>query len=167
MFKSNKIPSPYQCDPLNNAEMCQLFFNVTDYIPGQDADQNYVNTTCKCALDGENGFCGQVLGAYEYEDSLTALKPVLEKSNCHTLDRFDFRAHKDVCGVGYGNTWKDAVQQRFKVNHWPYINAKEPVSTCLEGALSDSLSNLSKDLSNVLSTLSVFVTFVLVLVVSA
>jgi hypothetical protein len=58
-----------------------------------------------------NGFCGQVLGASEYSNALYALKPVLEKSNCHTLDRFNYRAHKDICGIGPGAAWSDAVNK--------------------------------------------------------
>jgi hypothetical protein len=60
--------------------------------------------------DGTKGFCGSVLGTIEYKDALYALKPVLEKSNCHTLDRHDFRAHRDTCGIGFNDDWKDAVE---------------------------------------------------------
>lgn len=55
------------------------------------------------------GYCGQVLGTAAYEDALYVLKPVLEKSNCHTLDRWDFRAHRDTCGVGPDEAWAAAV----------------------------------------------------------
>ena len=37
----NKVLDPatnYQCDPTNNEEFCSLYFNVTDYVPGKDAD---------------------------------------------------------------------------------------------------------------------------------
>jgi ribosomal protein L22 len=62
-------------------------------------------------MDGNNnkGFCGSVLGTTDYEAALYALKPILEKSNCHTLDRHDFRAHKDTCGIGLTPAWQDAV----------------------------------------------------------
>jgi len=57
-------------------------------------------------MDSDSGgYCGQILGAIEYEDSLTAVKPILERSNCHTLDRHNFRAHKDICGVGFTSAW--------------------------------------------------------------
>ena len=105
-----KIPSPYECDPRDNLEQCQLYFNISSYQPGKEADQSFVNTTCKCAMDGVHGYCGEVLGTKEYQDSLYALKPVLERSNCHTLDRYDFRSHKDTCGIGFGSSWKDAVE---------------------------------------------------------
>lgn len=61
-------------------------------------------------MDGDNGFCGSVLGASEYEAHLAALKPVLLQSRCHTLDRDDMRAHKDICGVGMTSQWQLAVK---------------------------------------------------------
>lgn len=106
------IDSPYMCDPTDNEKKCQLFFNVTNYIPGKQSEQRYIETTCRCAMDGRDkvGYCGQVLGTEAYENSLYVLKPVLEKSNCHTLDRWDFRAHRDTCGVGPDEAWAAAVQ---------------------------------------------------------
>lgn len=100
-------------------------------------------------MDGVNshGFCGEVLGTFEYEEALTALKPLLERSNCHTLDRHDFRSHRDICGVGFNELWIEAVEQRYHVNHWPYYNVAEPQKTCFAQSFYDSLENLSKDLS--------------------
>ena len=140
-FLGNKITSPFACDPSENSEQCQLFFNTTDYQPGNDATQRFVNTTCKCAMDGTNshGFCGSVLGTEEYQIALSALKPVLERSNCHTLDRHEFRAHKDICGVGFVDLWKEAVDWRYRVNHWPYYNVAEPQKTCFANSFYDSL----------------------------
>ena len=48
--------------------MCQLFFNTSDTKAGFNSTQKFVNTTCKCAMDGidTNGFCGAILGADEY-----------------------------------------------------------------------------------------------------
>lgn len=69
----------------------------------------------------------------------------MEKSNCHTLDRHEFRAHRDTCGIGFVRQWKDAVEQLYRVNHWPYVNADLPVSECMEKAITSSLLNLSKD----------------------
>jgi len=116
-FDGRTIAAPYQCDPTNNEIKCELYFNITKFTPGQEgtSEQNYFNTTCKCAMDGNpnKGFCGSVLGTQAYQDALYALKPVLEKSNCHTLDRFDFRAHRDTCGIGFSESWKDAVSTRY------------------------------------------------------
>jgi len=55
---------------------------------------------CKCALDGDNGFCDEIIGTKEYFSALHANKLVLEKSLCHTLDRNSMAAHADVCGTG-------------------------------------------------------------------
>ena len=84
------------------------------------------------------------MGTSEYSVALAAIKPVLEKSNCHTLDRYDFRAQKDVCGVGPGRLWESAVKERFVINYWPYVNAGETVKNCVEKTFVDSFVNLSK-----------------------
>jgi hypothetical protein len=65
-------------------------------------------------MDGDNGFCGSVLGTSVYVNYLASLLPVLTQSLCHTLDRDDMKAHKDVCGIGFthiGDQWSTAVQQ--------------------------------------------------------
>lgn len=144
-FNSRKTASPYQCDPTNNQDKCQLFFNITDYVPGQDAKQDNIDTTCRCALDGDNGFCGSILGTSEYQDALGAIKPVLERSECHTLDRYDYRAQRDSCGIGSGNIWDNAVNEKFRINYWPYVNAQYGVKDCVEKTFKDSLVNLSRD----------------------
>lgn len=38
------------------------------------------------------GYCGSVLGTQKYKDALEAIKPVLEASKCHTLDRHNWEA---------------------------------------------------------------------------
>ena len=85
-----------------------------------------------------------MMGTSEYSTALGAIKPVLEKSNCHTLDRYDFRAQKDSCGVGPGRLWEQAVKERFIINYWPYVNAGKKVKTCVEKTFVDSYVNLSK-----------------------
>ena len=47
---------------------------------------------CKCAMDGDNGYCGEVLGTKIYSDYAKAMLPIYAASNCHTLDRDDIRA---------------------------------------------------------------------------
>jgi hypothetical protein len=37
-FKHRQIVTPYQCDPRDNENKCQLFFNTTDYVPGKEAN---------------------------------------------------------------------------------------------------------------------------------
>lgn len=62
-FNHNRTEAPYKCDPTNNLEFCQLFFNVTIYNAGKEANQSYFEYPCQCAMDGKNGYCGSVLGA--------------------------------------------------------------------------------------------------------
>ena len=104
-----------------------------------------MGTSCKCALDGDNGYCGSILGTSEYQDALLAIKLMLQGSNCHTLDRFDYRAQRELCGIGKGALWSDAVEQKFNISYWPYVNAEGGVKDCVEKTFFDSLSNLSKD----------------------
>lgn len=80
------------CDPVNNAVKCNLFYNTTLYDPKVATEQTSVSTPCKCALDGDNGFCGSVLGTDTYADAMASLRPVLRLSECHTLDRDNMRA---------------------------------------------------------------------------
>lgn len=87
------------------------------------------------------------MGTREYEDALAAIKPVLEKSNCHTLDRHDMRAQSDACGIGKGRVWDQAVSQLFNINYWPYVNGGEYVKECIEKTFVDSLNNLSKEMA--------------------
>lgn len=71
--------------------------------------------------------------------------PVYTASACHTLDRDSLLAQKDVCGIGKTKIWREAVSLEYKVNQWPYVNAKKETKDCFEMTLRDSLTNLSKD----------------------
>lgn len=79
------------------------------YDPAVTTAQSSVTTPCMCALDGDNGFCGSVLGTETYTKAVASLRPILTGSQCHTLDRNDLRAQKDVCGVGQDLLWSEAV----------------------------------------------------------
>lgn len=79
---------------------------------------------------------------------------MLEKSACHTLDRYDFRAQRDICGVGPTEVWADAVSQKFGINYWPYTNADDYVKDCIEKTFVDSLVNLGKDAATTFATVS-------------
>lgn len=47
---------------------------------------------------------------------------MLSNSKCHTLDRNDVRAQRDLCGIGtMDEEWHFAVDLKFNVTHWPYI----------------------------------------------
>lgn len=95
---------------------------------------------CGCAMDGNNGFCSQILGTSYYRSAMEALKRVLEESNCHTLDRYDLRAQRDDCGIREKSDLDLAADFIFNVNHWPLIhNDKE--TNCIKDLFPDSLSN--------------------------
>ena len=55
---------------------------------------------CRCAMDGDSGYCGTVLGTDIYTQNISLVKEMLLKSACHTLDRDNLRAQKDTCGQG-------------------------------------------------------------------
>ena len=63
------------------------------------------------------------MGTLKYQRAVQALRRVMEKSNCHTLDRDSLYAQKDnTCGIGTGNDeWRFAVDQMFNMTYWPYI----------------------------------------------
>lgn len=75
----------------------------------------------------------------------SAIVPVLKASKCHTLDRDDMRAQKDICGIGKTEQWMAAVEAEYRINHWPYVNAKKDTAKCFEKTLRDSPKNLAKD----------------------
>jgi hypothetical protein len=104
-FDGQKIESPYACDPTDNELMCRSFFNTTDYKPDTETEMSSFTSQCRCSMDGDNGHCGNILGTPEYRESLVATLPILKESRCHTLDRDDMLAHKDVCGSGPTKQW--------------------------------------------------------------
>ena len=68
-----------------------------------------------------------------------------ERSGCHTLDREDFRAQKDDCGIGMKTEqWRYAVDQMFNVTYWPYIQDHKNYH-CVNKFFDDSFINLSLD----------------------
>jgi len=46
------------------------------------------------------GYCSSVVGTEFHRKAVRSKKLVYELSNCHTLDRENFRAQKDECGIG-------------------------------------------------------------------
>ena len=67
-------------------------------------------------------------------------------SKCHTLDRQNYRAHKEQCGYGNStdglNSWKTAVDAEFNITHWPYLH-DDTIYNCLYKILADSYYNLN------------------------
>ena len=80
---------------------------------------------CRCSLDplgSDKGFCESVIGTDIYAKAVSAKKLLYEKSECHTLDREDMRAQRDICGIGgWTDEWRFAVDKQFNVTHWPYV----------------------------------------------
>merc|ERR1712083_22466 len=91
------------------------------------------------------GYCSSVLGTEYYRKAVRSKKLVYERSGCHTLDRENFRAQKDECGIGMKTEqWRYAVDQAFNVTNWPYIQDHENYH-CVNKFFSDSYINLSLD----------------------
>merc|ERR1712176_286303 len=91
------------------------------------------------------GYCSSVIGTEHYRKAVRARKLVYERSNCHTLDRENFSAQKDECGIGMKTEqWRYAVDQHFNVTHWPYIQDHDNYH-CVNKFFRDSYINLSLD----------------------
>jgi hypothetical protein len=88
-----------------------------------------------------------VIGTDPYIKYARQMYYVLSNSNCHTLDRYDIRTQRDMCGIGVDDEeWHFAVSLRFNVTHWPYIQTVENYH-CVQKFFSDSFINLSLDLA--------------------
>ena len=85
-----------------------------------------------------------MLGTKIMKDNVIHIKTLLEDFQCHTLDRNDQRAWKDKCSSSNHDLWTKAVEAKFMINRWPYLNV-ERKRECIEQTFSDSLLNLSKD----------------------
>ena len=102
--------SNYECDPTDNDDPCKIFYT-------QD---KFFTVPCKCALDGEKGYCASILGTPEYAESLVTMKRMLEKSDCHTLDRHNFEAQLDCNSERI--SLEPAISMHFNVKNWPYVH---------------------------------------------
>ena len=133
-------PPTFECDPTDNSKMCELKYYITDPdVREEFAIEKSFFTTCKCSMDGTTGYCGQVLGTQVYADGLYNIKNVMESSDCHTLDRHDWRAQKEDCNVSTAEDWDRAVSDLFNLNHWPYVNGKdENIRNCIKTTFKDS-----------------------------
>ena len=78
---------------------------------------------------------------------MSKLKTVLEASECHTLDRDDFRAQRDVCGIGQlTSEWEEAIDAIFKVKYHSWVQ-DDKVRKCVEEVFDDSLVNQKRSAS--------------------
>ena len=64
------------------------------------------------------GFCQAVIGGKDYSTAMASLLTVKTVSKCHTLDRADWRAQTETCGIGEGSAWSLAVGQIYNITHW-------------------------------------------------
>ena len=143
-FNGETIEFPYQCDPKDNAIKCQMWFNITEPEGSVKAEQSYYETECRCALDGDSGFCGQILGTEYYKEEVSKISSLLQQSNCHTNDRENFASLRDQCSIAKEEEWDAAVDARYKLNYWPYYNAAEDKKQCMEEMFKDSPTNMNK-----------------------
>ena len=96
-------------------------------------------------MDGDHGFCGSILGTEDFAEGASKIKNLFSQSNCHTFDRGNYRALREPCCLGNEDEWSEAAEWDFKINNWPYINAKdETVRECFYSLDKDSPQNLLK-----------------------
>ena len=93
-------------------------------------------------LEGE-GYCGSSMGTQTYSDGIAMIKPVLEQSKCHTLDRFNWHAQRDPCGIPDKEVWSKGVEANFTLEHHPYM-VLESTRKCIEIMSANSLFNMVK-----------------------
>ena len=68
----------------------------------------------------------------------------MEGNECHTEDRNDLRSLTEPCAGNSKEDSQEAIENLFRLNHWPYINAEEKTVECIKKTFSDSYRNLSK-----------------------
>ena len=99
-FKGKVLEEPYACEAEDPFFKCQIVFGQKENDEGVEEDL-YTETPCRCSLAPKDfrtpdakasAYCGSVLGTQIYAKAVRAKKLLYEKSNCHTLDRDDFRA---------------------------------------------------------------------------
>ena len=83
-----------------------------------------------------------MLGTEAYKNALVPYKYMLERSDCHTLDRNNFRAQLDCNSGTKTKKIKDAVDAMFKVSHWPYMHNPKTKSL-IESISINSWDNIS------------------------
>ena len=94
-------------------------------------------------------------GTEEFKLASAAYRDILDASNCHTLDREDMRAQRDVCGIGTSNDqWRYAVEKMFNMTHWAYVQT-DTIRSCAENIFYDSYTNLIKDEGLLIQTIGI------------
>ena len=104
--------------------------------------------------DTVSGHCKDVIGTDPYIKYARQMYYMLSNSNCHTLDRTDIRAQRDLCGIGVlDEEWRFAVDLQFNITHWPYVQDYNNFH-CVQKFFSDSYINMSLDLGILRHTVS-------------
>ena len=121
-------------------------------------------------MNGDDGYCSKLLGHTIYRNAMSALKRVLENSECHTLDRHNMRAQRDSCGISDKDELDIAVDLLFSVNHWPLVHSNDEEdgrlssTKCIKTLFTDSLENQQK-LSGMFGISSVYSALMIVVMV--
>jgi len=74
--KLEKINGAYRCSPEDQANLCQLHFQIAPehktYTEAVGTSRGYVENQCKCALDGDtdSGYCSSTLGTDKYRKAV-------------------------------------------------------------------------------------------------
>ena len=159
-YTGKNVTWPYSCNPYNQTAKCLLFYNASAPNDALVLEQKSFSVRCNCALNGNDGYCSKLLGTTKYKDAMAKRKTVLEASECHTLDRNNFRSQRDTCGIGPGGALDDAINAMFEVNYHAWVQDGN-IRECIEQVFDDSLKNQSK-LNGKVLTLSLFVIYSLI-----
>ena len=65
----------------------------------------------------------------------------MNANTCHTLDRNNILADRDICGIMDGDDLNNAVQAVFNVKYHPYVQS-DYVAACITDAFLDSPTNV-------------------------
>ncbi|CDW72418.1 UNKNOWN [Stylonychia lemnae] len=131
------VQAPYPCTVTNPATVCKYFYDAT----------NYLEKECQCGFNGSTGYCPYP-SQTEFNKYLIYKVKVLNSSQCHTLDRIDYRAQSEECGIGPIEDLKIAIALDFNFTMWPFIQNKNSY-TCLNHIHPLSSQNLLKSNANI------------------
>lgn len=143
------LSSPYQCDPTDTTNKCRYYADST----------NYVETECEWGLDG-NGYCPKP-SQTDTTYYTTYIKYVYGNSTCHTLDKDNLSAQTE-CGIGNGDEWRSAVEYKFNFDYYPFLQG-DSQSSCIKAVFPDSIDNIDGSFASLYSTMTSWVTILLII----
>jgi len=62
IFQNKKIAFPFKCDPTNQANRCLVNYNASAPNDAVKLDQKNFTVGCSCAMNGNDGYCSNILG---------------------------------------------------------------------------------------------------------